>query len=175
MFDIPPWHVNEHQTIWQPSHRLQYTQGRSATLGSKNGDLAVVITQVPANNPTTQQLSTPLRNEGESSPTYSFDEESAALSTVLLWIKDYNPTISKTVFICSDKLYLFLCEALLGRNACVNNIQMLLNAIQAHIIQWIPWHLNVPGNDLAGRAVKQAADLPPSADLPVAFWSALIM
>ena len=50
---------------------------------------------------------------------------------------------------------------------------MLLNTIQAHIIRWIPGHLNIPGNDLVDRVAKQATELPPSTDLPIAFSSAL--
>ena len=34
-------------------------------------------------------------------------------------------------------------------------------------------HSNIPGNDLADRAAKQANELPSTADLPIAFSSAL--
>ena len=51
---------------------------------------------------------------------------------------------------------------------------MLPNSIQTHIVfHWIPRHSNIPGNDLADRAEKQATELPPSADFPIAFSSAL--
>ena len=62
----------------------------------------------------------------------------------------------------------------MGRNGCVDDVQMLPNSIQTHIVfQWIPRHSNIPGNDLADRAEKQATELPPSADFPIAFSSAL--
>ena len=82
-----------------------------------------------------------------------------------------NP-LGKTVLIRTDSKS--LCEALLGRNARVDGVRMLLNTIQTHIIiPWIPGHSNIPGNDLADRAAKQATELPSSADLPIAFSSAL--
>ena len=53
-------------------------------------------------------------------------------------------------------------------------MRTLLNTIQVHIIiQWILGHLNIPDNDLADRAAKQATGLPPSVDLVIAFSSAL--
>ena len=87
-------------------------------------------------------------------------------------MKDYNPTIGKTVLICTDSKS--LCEVLLGQTASVNGIRMLLNTIQARIIiQLILGDWNIPGNDLANRAAKQATDLQPWAELPITFSSAL--
>ena len=143
-----------------------YTDG-SVTLGSKDGGFAVVITQGSANNPRTIDTI----KKWEQAFTCSF-EELSALSMALHSTKDYNPTISKTVLICSDRKS--LCEALLDRNASADCIRMLLHTIQTHIItQWITGHSNIPGNDLADRVAKQATELPHSADLPITFSSAL--
>ena len=69
-----------------------YTHG-SATLGSTDDRLAVVITQGLANNPTTIDA---IKERGRVF-TCSFEEELADLSTDLHWKKDYNPTIGKTI------------------------------------------------------------------------------
>ena len=64
--------------------------------------------------------------------------------------------IGKTILICTD--IKSLRKALPGQNACVDSVLILLNTIQAHIIQWIPVHLIILGNDLADRAEKQAVE-----------------
>ena len=62
----------------------------------------------------------------------------------------------------------------LSSNVRVDDIRLLLLAIPAAvIIQWIPGHSNISGNELADRAAKQATELPSTADLPITLSSAV--
>lgn len=76
--------------------------------------------------------------------------------------------IGKTILICTD--IKSLRKALPGQNACVDSVLILLNTIQAHIISGSQIIL---GNDLADRAEKQAIESSHTADLLIAFSSAL--
>ena len=100
-----------------------YADG-SATLGSKDCNFAVVITQWPPNTPAT------IDNIKEQRRifTCSFEEGLAALSTALHWTKDNNTTIGKPVLVCTDSKFLY--QGLLGWNVCANGFQILLNAIK---------------------------------------------
>ena len=143
-----------------------YTDG-STTAGSTNGGFAVVVTQGPAQRPV--PIAT-IRKRG-CHFTSSFDKELAALTHALQWVINQHLS-DTTILICTDSKS--LCDALAGRNVRVDDIYLLLHATPATIIiQWIAGHSNIPGNELADRGAKQATELPPIADLPIALSSAV--
>ena len=143
-----------------------YTDG-SARAGSTNGGSAVVVTQGPAQHSVT--IAT-IKNRG-CHFTSSFDEELAALTHALQWVIDQHLS-NTTILICTDSKS--LCDALAGRNVRVDDIHLLLHAVPATIIiQWIPGHSNILGNELADTAAKQATGRPSTADLPITLSSAV--
>ena len=77
-----------------------------------------------------------------------------------------------TILLCTDSKS--LCDAIQGRNIKVDNIRTLLQSIPAQvIIQWIPGHSNIPGNELAEAAAKEATTVPPTDALPISLSSAI--
>ena len=151
-----------HSTTQIDSHKsdfIIYTDG-SATAGTTDGGFSAVITQGPASDPSV--IDTII---GRGRPfTSSFEEEMAALSTALRWI-DHN-LVNSTVTICTDSKS--LCDALTGCNNQVDSIRQLLTNMSSRvIIQWVPGHSNIPGNELADVAAKDATNLPPGVIQPI--------
>ena len=150
------------------SHRADliiYTDG-SATAGTTAG-FAIVITQGPAEQPTTIDT---IREQGRHF-TSSFEEEHAATTRALHWAAA-NSRPGMTILLCTDSKS--LCDAIQGRNIKVDNIRTLLQSISAKvIIQWIPGHSNIPGNELADAAAKEATTVPPTDALPISLSSAI--
>ena len=143
-----------------------YTDG-SVTAVLTDGGFAVVVTQSPAQCPVT--IDTIRKRERHF--TSSFDKELAALTHALQWVIDHHLS-DTTILICTDSKS--LCDALAGRNVRVDDIRLLLHVIPANmIIQWISGHSNIPDNELADRATKQATKQPPKADLPITLSSAV--
>ena len=74
------------------------------------------------------------------------------------------------VVICTDSQS--LCKAIEGANPDIDVLRCLLAACTAKlVIQWIPGHSDIPGNELADQAAKEATtiDEPPG---PVSYGSA---
>ena len=153
--------INSHRT-----DLIIYTDG-SATAGTTPGGFAIVITQGPTEQPTTIDT---IWERGRHL-TSSFEEEHAATIRALHWAAA-NSRPGMTILLCTDSKS--LCDAIQGRNIKVDNIRTLLQSIPAQvIIQWIPGHSNIPGNELADAAAKEATTVPPTDALPISLSSAI--
>ena len=67
--------------------------------------------------------------------------------------------IHPSILICTDSMA--LCSALLNPTTCpIQDLHRQLCSLTATVnIQWVPAHVNVPGNELADQAAKDATQL----------------
>ena len=128
-----------------------YTDG-SATEGTVNGGSAAVITRGDQAFP--EVLET-IKSKGRSC-TSSYEEEQVALELAKDWIEAYQTDTILSILICTDSKS--LCDAL----ACpetgrVAKLKLQLSKLKHRIkIHWIPGHVDIPGNELADSAAKEA-------------------
>ena len=90
--------------------------------------------------------------------TCSYEKELEAMNLVVDWIEE-NVRGDFRVLICTDSKA--LCQALLNQRSSTiaelsDNLKNLAGTV---IIQWIPGHTNIPGNELADTAAKEATHL----------------
>ena len=98
----------------------------------------------------------------------SYREEHTTMETVANMIVEQN--LQGPILICTDSQS--LCKALAERNKQTNTIRKKLSECdQAITIQWIPGHSNIPGNELADQAAKEATMLNED-NRPTSFGSA---
>ena len=89
--------------------------------------------------------------------TCSYEEEVAAMRDAAEWIQE-NCERQTSILVCTDSQS--LCMAMQSHNAETDGIREILQNHEGKItIQWIPGHSNIPGNDLADAAAKQASSL----------------
>ena len=131
-----------------------YTDG-SATAGCTMGGAAAVVTRGIAENPVVLKE---LKMKGAAF-TSSYEEELSAATMAIEWIATAEVDEFCTIVMATDSQS--LCAALSGVS---NEVERLLNAIGdlpcRLIWQWIPSHCDVPGNELADEAAKQATKMP---------------
>ena len=130
-----------------------YTDG-SASGGTTDGGSAAVITEGDQEDP---KIVKKIMKRG-STATCSYDEELEALKLAAAWIEN-NIHDSPIVLICTDSQA--LCKSLEGHYVGeVALIKYKLESLSPNIIiQWIPGHSNIPGNEIVDAAAKEAAEL----------------
>jgi ribonuclease HI len=136
-----------------------YTDG-SCKGGMEEGGAAVVVTTGTASNPVVLET---IQKKG-AKYTCSYQEEKEAMVEALKWMK-VNQKYSDTV-ICSDSQSLL--TSIDTMNPDTADLRAELDLLHGRTyLHWIPAHINIPGNEYADRAAKEAALLPDT-DSPVA-------
>ena len=144
-----------------------YTDG-SASGGIYEGGSAMIATR---GDPEALEVIETRREKGAAF-TCSYEEEVQAMITAARWIVD-NCTGDEDIMICTDSQS--LCMAMQSYNTETSCIRSMLHNHSGRVmIQWIPGHSEVPGNDLADEAAKEATELE-AEQRSISFRSACMM
>ena len=170
-----PWNSEHHDTgnkaiVEQIVRKLDsydinttiYTDG-SCTSGISDGGPAVIITTGTARNPV--EIERIMKKGGKF--TCSYEEEKRAMIDAVMWMQE-NQKHDDTI-ICSDSLSLLI--AIDSNTADTQEIRDRLNTLNGRtFIHWVPSHINIPGNEIADRAAKEAAKMDSEEELiPVSY------
>ena len=130
-----------------------YTDG-SADAGISKGGSAVVVTYGEAAAP----VETDAIMEKGAALTCSCEEEEQAMLNAAKWIQQ-NGHLDQTIVIATDSQS--LCSALQSRSADAGVlIREFAKCPGKVIIQWVPGHSQIPGNEMADGRAKDATTLP---------------
>ena len=125
-----------------------YTDG-SAKAGTSNGGAAAVVTSGDPESPTVVAT---LLQKG-ALLTCSYEEELQAMQMAADWLVSLGTDQSATIFTDSQSL----CMALKVITPTLDPLrEKLLKHMGPVVIQWIPGHVGIPGNELADTAAKAA-------------------
>ena len=130
-----------------------YTDG-SASGGLTKGGAAAVITTGTTDDPT---IVTTLKRKGAPA-TSSYEEEHVAMLMAIEYTQSAVDAASKVCIVTDSQS---LCKALNHLSQDTASIRAaILNCPQEIVIQWVPGHAGVPGNELADQAAKDATTQP---------------
>ena len=142
----------EHILSYQVNY-TSYTDG-STSSGARNGGAVAIVSTGASTQPTV--IST-IEIKGRAF-TSSYKEEIAAMEAALQWTYTNAKSVQTSILTCRDSRS--LCEALSSCNPRTTSICQCMSSISSSIfIQWVPGHSNIPGNDLADRAAKEATTI----------------
>ena len=142
-----------------------YTDG-SADAGTNNGGSAAVITQGSALNPIVE---TAIKRRG-AILTSSFEEEMQAMHDAVSWMKEHGLRDQRIVVATDSQS---LCSALQNRSNDVGDLLKNIRECQNQVvIQWIPGHSDIPGNEIADAMAKEATTSE-GPNRPISFNSAV--
>ena len=126
-----------------------YTDG-SASSGTEDGGNAAIVSCGEPTAPTI--LSSHLQRGAKF--TCSYEEELEAMELAAIIIRD-TTSADDIVVVATDSQS--LCTALVNANRETDAIRSILNSAKSRTtITWIPGHCDIPGNEAADRAAKQA-------------------
>ena len=158
-----------------PAHRehkadlVIYTDG-SATDGVKNGGAAAILTRGdPALPAHMCGVVHTLQCRG-SAFTSSFEEKHEAMKLALNWLADSDHT--GTVLICSDSQAFLRAIGSCSESAFDLVSVLVKPQLLRTILQWLPGHCGIHGNELADQKTKEASGLDTAAR-PVSLPSAV--
>ena len=141
-----------------------YTDGSAAAGTSKSG-AGVVVTRGDPENPT---VVTEMKIKGREL-TSSYEEEREAMMSATEWIRNAEDDIRK-VLICTDSQS--LVQSLSNKSEGTDELRINLEKASAKTtIQWVPSHVDIPGNEMADTLANEATiseDPPKSVSLAAA-------
>ena len=124
-----------------------------------DGGSGVIITTGAAESPSVLHT---IKKRG-AALTCSYDEEVHALEESISWLTTNH---ADEVIIVTDSQS--LCLALLGDGFELDELRFKLRSFEHRvIIQWVPGHKEIPGNDMVDAVAKEAAKMMDAPELPV--------
>ena len=144
-----------------------YTDG-SATGGTRNGGAAAVVTR---GDPADPEVLHTLQQRGRTQ-TCSYEEEYEAMGMALRWVSEFANDTDTSIVICTDSQS--LCNSLDSIDLKCHVLLSIIQQIHSSLtLQWVPGHSDLPGNELADQAAKEAAADTESETKPVSYSAAL--